>query len=132
MQTNSTETLRTLLRRRCRDLGKSLTAIAADAGVARTYLYDLANNSKRDPSVRTLVKLARALQVSPLLLFRYYAELQGLPAFGTLPLPTNRAISLIDPSDVAAFNADVTMPDHAVIAPGESFRKIWEIQNLGT
>ena len=47
-------------------------------------------------------------------------------------LPTNRATSLHDPNDMAAFNADVTTPDHAVVSPGESFRKIWEIQNLGT
>ena len=132
MQTSSTETLRALLARRSRDLGKSLTAIAAEAGLARTYLYSLADGGKRDPSVRTLLKLARALQISPLLLFRYYADMQGSPAFGASLLPTNRAIGLRDPCDIAAFNADVTTPDHAVLAPGESFQKIWEVQNLGT
>lgn len=132
MQTsNSPEPLRALLARRGRELGKTLTALAAEAGLARTYLYDLANGGARDPSVRTLVRLAGALQVSPLLLFRYYADLQGSAAFGAFPLATNRAVNPRDPEDIAAFNADVTTPDHAVVSPGESFRKIWELQNLG-
>lgn len=132
MPSKTTEPLRALLARRSRELGRSLTAIAAEAGLARTYLYELANGNKRDPSVRTLIKLAGALQVSPLLLFRYYAALEGSTAFGAFPLPTNRSHNPRDPNDIAAFNADVTTPDHAVVSPGETFRKIWEIQNLGT
>ena len=52
MPSKTTEPLRALLARRSRELGRSLTAIAAEAGLARTYLYELANGNKRDPSVR--------------------------------------------------------------------------------
>jgi transcriptional regulator with XRE-family HTH domain len=132
MNHETTGTLRALLARRSRDLGKTMTAIAKEAGLSRTYLYGLASGETQDPSVRTLVKLAKALQVSPLLLFRYYADLAGAPPSGPALLPTNRALGLDDPDDIAAFNADVTTPDHAVVMPGEAFRKVWELQNVGT
>ncbi|MDN7905238.1 NBR1-Ig-like domain-containing protein [Burkholderia diffusa] len=125
------ETLRALIARRGRELGKSMTAIAKEANLSRTYLYALAGGSAQDPSVRTLVQLAKAIQVSPLLLFRYYADLSGEPAAGAPVALTNRATGLRDPEDVVVFNADVTTPDHAVVLPGEKFQKIWEIQNLG-
>lgn len=123
--------LRAILARRSRELGKTRADIARDAGLSRTYLYALANGSAQDPSVRTLVKLARALQVSPLLLFRHYADAAGAPMSGAPLLPTNRAIGLNNPADVAMFNADVTIPDHALVLPGEAFRKVWEFQNMG-
>ncbi|HEE4992857.1 TPA: helix-turn-helix domain-containing protein [Klebsiella pneumoniae] len=125
------ETLRALIARRGRELGKSMTAIAKEAGLSRTYLYGLAGGASQDPSVRTLVKLAKAIQVSPLLLFRYYADLGGAPSAGAPLAPTNRAVGLRDRGDIAVFNADVTTPDHAIVLPGEAFHKIWEIQNVG-
>ncbi|MDY0329336.1 MAG: NBR1-Ig-like domain-containing protein [Thiomonas sp.] len=123
--------LRAILARRSRELGKTRAGIARDAELSRTYLYALANGSAQDPSVRTLVKLARALQVSPLLLFRHYADAAGAPMSGAPLLPTNRAVGLHDSEDVAVFNADLTMPDHALVLPGEAFRKVWEVQNVG-
>jgi len=132
MTENASDTLQSLLARRSRELGKTMTDIAADAGIARSYLYELASGKKRDPSVRTLLSVATALNISPLLLFRFFAELQGTASFAPTALPTNRAVGLHDPKDIAVFNADVTTPDHAVLAPGETFRKIWEFQNLGS
>jgi len=123
--------LRSLLARRSRELGRPLSAIARDAGLSRAHLYELASGSAQDPSARTLVRLAHALQVSPLLLFRYFAEIAAPSLTRANWVATNRAVGLIDSSDVAAFNADTTMPDHAVVLPGEAFRKVWEIQNLG-
>ena len=132
MTENAKDTLQSLLARRSRELGKTMTDIAADAGIARSYLYELTSGRKRDPSVRTLLSVAAALNISPLLLFRFFAELQGTASFATTALPTNRAVGLHDAKDIAVFNADVTTPDHAVLAPGEKFRKIWEFQNLGS
>lgn len=124
--------LRALLTRRSRELGKTRADITRDAGLSRTYLYALANGSAQDPSVRTLVKLARALQVSPLLLFRHYADAAGAPMSGAPLLPTNRAVGLDEPGDIAVFNADLTIPDQALVLPGEAFRKVWEVQNTGS
>ncbi len=52
--------------------------------------------------------------------------------FGAPLLPTNRAVGLHNPDDVAVFNADLTVPDHALVLPGEAFRKVWELQNVGS
>jgi len=71
----------------------------------------------------------QALQVSPLLLFRYFADLAGAPGDACSMATTNRATGLRDPSDIAVFNADVTTPDQTVVLPGETFQKTWEIQN---
>lgn len=132
MNIRTRDTLRSLVARRSRELGKPLTALAKEAGISRTYLYGLATGASKDPSVRTLIKLAKALQVSPLLLFRYFADLTGAPDYACSMATTNRAAGIDDPEDVAVFNADVTTPDQAVVLPGEVFQKTWEIQNLGT
>lgn len=79
MSIRTRDTLRALVVRRSRELGKSMTTLAKESGISRTYLYGLAGGASQDPSVRTLIKLAKALQVSPLLLFRYFADLAGAP-----------------------------------------------------
>lgn len=132
MRIRTRDTLRALVVRRSRELGKSITTLAKESGISRTYLYGLANGASQDPSVRTLIKLAKALQVSPLLLFRYFADLAGAPVDVCSMAGTNRATGLHDPCDIAVFNADVTTPDHTIVLPGETFQKTWEIQNLGT
>ncbi|MCK1785928.1 helix-turn-helix domain-containing protein [Pseudomonas sp. TNT11] len=132
MNIKTRDTLQSLIARRGRELGKPLTTLAKEAGISRTYLYGLAGGASKDPSVRTLIKLAKALQVSPLLLFRYFADLTGAPANACSMAATNRAVGINDPEDVAVFNADVTTPDQTVVMPGEVFQKTWEIQNLGT
>ena len=65
MSIKTRDTLRALVVRRSRELGKSMTTLAKEAGISRTYLYGLAGGISQDPSVRTLIKLAKALQVSP-------------------------------------------------------------------
>ena len=132
MSIRTRDTLRALVVRRSRELGKSMTTLAKESGISRTYLYGLAGGASQDPSVRTLIKLAKALQVSPLLLFRYFADLAGAPVDIHSMATTNRAIGLHDPSDIVVFNADVTTPDQTVVLPGETFQKTWEIQNLGS
>ncbi|RFD33220.1 transcriptional regulator [Pseudomonas sp. GL93] len=132
MSIRTRDTLRSLVVRRSRELGKSMTTLAKEAGISRTYLYGLTGGVSQDPSVRTLIKLAKALQVSPLLLFRYFADLAGAPVDACSIATTNRAVGLHDPSDIAVFNADVTTPDQSVVLPSEIFHKTWEVQNLGT
>jgi hypothetical protein len=53
------------------------------------------------------------------------------------PTPTATPTSTSVPSysyvcDATAFIADVTIPDYSEVAPGETFRKTWLIQNTGT
>lgn len=124
--------LQALLRHRARDLGKTYKTLAVEAGLARTYLYKLTNGVTIDPSVGTLVRLACALEISPVALLRHYGQLsmpeQRASRQGG---STSSAKGLSRSNDTIAFNADVTIPDHAVVRGGEAFRKVWEIQNTG-
>lgn len=125
--------LRELLIRRAHELGKTLKTMATEAGLARSCLYKLADGTTRDPSVQTLLRLARAMEISPVALFRLYGNMNA-PAGGTAQraLSPSRAFGLNDARDMAMLNADVTIPHHAVVNGGEVFEKIWEIQNVGS
>lgn len=128
-----TETrLQALLRRRATELGKTLKTFAAEAGLARSYLYKLADGTTRDPSVQTLLRLAGAMQISPVALLRLYGNMNA-PGSGKThrSSSSSRAIGLNDARDIAMLNPDVTIPYHAVVNGGEVFEKIWEIQNVG-
>ncbi|MDI1259525.1 NBR1-Ig-like domain-containing protein [Aquabacterium sp.] len=128
----SADALRALLRQRARDLGKTFKALAIDAGLARTYLYKLADGVTLDPSVGTLVRLADALEVSPIALLRHYVHLDMPEQRAKRPgVNTSRSQGLSVLDDAVVFNADITIPDHAVVRGGEAFRKVWEIQNVG-
>jgi hypothetical protein len=39
---------------------------------------------------------------------------------------------MADYCDNSAFVADVTIPDHTILAPGQTFDKTWTFQNTGT
>jgi transcriptional regulator with XRE-family HTH domain len=119
-----------LLIRRARELGKPLTALAEEAGLARSYLYKLANGVTRDPSIGTLVRLAQAMQISPVLLFRHFAQLHTGQSNNVMG-PATQASGLRDPADAIAFSADVSIPDYSVVSAGEVFTKTWELQNTG-
>ncbi|SFE43031.1 NBR1-Ig-like domain-containing protein [Paracidovorax wautersii] len=124
--------LKALMRQRSRDLGKTFTALAAEAGLARTYLYKLAADSGVDPSIGTLARLAHALQVSPVAVLRHYVAL-GIAGRRPRPPVTSTSISrgIRMPADAVVFNADITIPDHMAVRGGEAFRKVWEVQNVG-
>ena len=120
------ERMKAFMRRRTREVGKTFKSLAAEAGLARTYIYRLADGSVRDPSVKTLVSLARALDVQPVVLFRYYGDLHLRRSSQPWLWKAREDV------DAMAFNADVTIPDGAPVGCGECFRKVWEIQNVGT
>jgi Ig-like domain from next to BRCA1 gene len=76
--------------------------------------------------VLTLQRLALALHLSPTALLRLFV---GTPQGGGAAQVCH--VSPHDARDAMAFLADVTVPDHSVMLPGERFTKIWAIQNVG-
>lgn len=127
------EQMHALLSRRARELGKTFKDLAADAGLARTYLYKLLAGNTHDPSIRTLIRLADAFEVSPILLFRHFGLLHGPPCPGAQsPEFGTRAQGNIDSGDAIEFIADVSIPDHSLVHAGEVFQKVWQVQNVGT
>lgn len=112
--------------RRSRFLGLSQTELAVRADMTRAYLHRLITGGVPNPGVLTLQRLALALQVSPTALLRLFV---GTPqGCGSAQV---RHVSPNDLRDAMAFLADVTVPDHSVVLPGERFTKIWAIQNVG-
>lgn len=118
--------LQDFVQRRCRSLGMTQTELALRAGLTRAYLYRLLNGGVPNPGVLTLERLAQALAVSATALVRLFVD-AGHCRHSTM----FRCISPDDPRDAMVFVADVTVPDHSAVLPGERFTKIWAIQNVG-
>jgi transcriptional regulator with XRE-family HTH domain len=113
---------------RAQQLGLTMAEVAQRAGFSRSNLYCLVQGKTRDPSVYTLARLAQALEIAPIVLFRHYIELQTKePALGATTVVRSRTLK----GDAVAFTADVTVPDHSLMAPGEAFTKTWAVQNIG-
>lgn len=118
--------LRDFVARRSRLLHLTQTELAKRAGMTRAYLHRLVSGGVPNPGVLTLQRLALALNVSPTALLRLFV---GTPlGFAGAQV---RYVSPHDLRDAMAFVADVTVPDHAAVMPGERFTKIWAIQNVG-
>lgn len=112
--------------RRSRLLGLSQTVLAQRAGLTRAYLHRLLSGGVPNPGVLTLQRLALALQVSSTALVRLFVDSPQSQQAALV-----RYASAVDPRDAMAFVADVTVPDHSVVMPGERFTKVWAIQNVG-
>lgn len=105
----------------------SLQELVRAAGISRSHLYKIFDGSISDPSVRTLARLAAALHLPAPVLFSYFTDVD--PRLGRPK--ASRARGLLHPGDQVVFLADVTVPDHSVVMPGEAFRKTWALQNAG-
>ncbi|MBK8783204.1 MAG: hypothetical protein IPO22_15680 [Anaerolineales bacterium] len=57
--------------------------------------------------------------------------LTAVPVTNT-PVPTSTPIPPVTYCDWVAFVKDVNFPDGSVVAPGETFTKIWRLKNRGT
>lgn len=115
-----------LLQRRLRALGLTQTEVAARAGMPRAYVYRLCQGGVPNPGVLTLERLALALQVPAAALVRLWLQGAAGPARSPLVFeaPGN-------PQDRMMFLDNVTVPDHALVMPGERFTKTWALQNVG-
>lgn len=118
--------LGSLVRRRALQLGLPLTAVAERADVTRAYLHRLLLGQTPNPGVLTLQKLATAVNLPAMTLFRLYAEGPSQQA-----RTARRHVGRLDAQDGLIFVADVTVPDHSLMTPGERFIKTWAIQNAG-
>lgn len=115
-----------LVRRRAQQLGMPLALVAEQAGLTRAYLHRLLAGQTPNPGVRTLQKLANALNLPAMTIFRLYAD-----EASTQARTARRHTGRLDPQDALIFVADITVPDHSLMTPGERFTKTWAIQNAG-
>lgn len=120
--------LRDLVGTRSRALGVSVSGIAARAGITRSYLYKLMDDDTGEPTLGLLCRLARALDVPPLVVMRPFMAPCDPAARRHR---SSRWASLSRPGDAIAFIGDLTVPEHMWMSPGERFAKRWSIQNVG-
>lgn len=104
-------------------LGLSRTDLARRAGVSRQTLNKIINGEIADPTIGTVVGLARALQVATLYLLRLF--------YGPYDMRIHTESEPKHPGDYSSFVEDVTVPDGSIVFVGQRFEKIWKIQNTG-
>jgi len=111
------------IRLRAYTLDMSLTETAKRAGITRQALYKLLDGRASEARLSTLIKLAHALNVHPLMLIRRLFSARRFP-------PTVLSDPAY-PNDNAGFVRDVTFADNTIVPVDYEFDKTWEIQNLG-
>lgn len=133
MEFDAAAHLKALLNRRSWELQKSLQAIATDAGISRSYLYKLTDGSIQSPSIKYLYRLAYAMNISPIAIFRLYDENHlKTAASKNSKNSLNSAQGLHNSLDVIALNPHTSTPHYSAVYGGEVFCKTWEIHNIGS
>ncbi|MFI3157587.1 MAG: NBR1-Ig-like domain-containing protein [Methylococcaceae bacterium] len=108
---------------RAETLGLSMAELARQTGISRQGLYGVLDGTTEQAKISTLIALAKALQVHPMVLFRHLLHQLDLPKFST----TSSKYQF----DASGFIQDVTIPDNTTVLTDQVFTKIWEIQNIG-
>ncbi|MDO9269642.1 MAG: NBR1-Ig-like domain-containing protein [Methylobacter sp.] len=111
------------VKQRINTLGLSMSELARQTGISRQGLYGLLDGTTGQAKISTLIALAKALQVHPMVLFRHLLHQLDLPKFST----TSAKYQF----DASGFVQDVTIPDNTTVLTDQVFTKIWEIQNIG-
>jgi len=96
--------------------------VAGSAGISRQALDKILTGQTTTMRLETLVNLAQAIGVHPLVLMRKY--FQDHPLY-------ERKTTVREPGDASGFVRDVTIPDNSIVYVGSRFTKTWEIQNIG-
>ncbi|MDI1279380.1 NBR1-Ig-like domain-containing protein [Methylobacter sp.] len=113
----------TYVKQRADSLGLNMSELARQAGISRQGLYALLDGTTEQAKISTLITLAKALQVHPMVLFRELLHQLDFPKFSTASAKYR--------FDASGFIQDVTIPDNTTVFTGQVFTKVWEIQNIG-
>jgi len=111
------------VKQRANTLGLSMSELARQTGMSRQGLYGLLDGTTGQAKISTLIALAKALQVHPMVLFRHLLHQLDLPKFS--------ATSAKYQFDASGFVQDLTIPDNITVLTDQVFTKVWEIQNIG-
>ncbi|MCK5121200.1 MAG: helix-turn-helix domain-containing protein [Methylococcales bacterium] len=111
------------VKHRTTSLGLNISELARRTGISRQALYSLLDGTTGQAKISTLIALAQALQVHPLVLFRHLLHQLDLPKWSTFSAKYQ--------FDASGFVQDVTIPDNTTVMTDQVFTKMWEIQNIG-
>lgn len=110
------------IRYRARQLNLTIKELSKKSGLSKETIYQLQEVPTKLPELRTIMRLADALEIHPLdLLQRIWDE---YPCY-----PSESLLAGI--GDRSAFVDDITIPDGMVCMPNQKLTKIWRIQNIG-
>lgn len=116
------ETLGSYVRARANELGLSVTEVCRLARLSRQTIYSLDAASDKLPTLPTIIALSDVLRVHPLRLLHLVFE----------NLPGRHSVAhRHHPGDQSAFIRDVNFADGELVLSGQTFTKIWEMQNVG-
>jgi transcriptional regulator with XRE-family HTH domain len=111
------------VRTRAAEKGLTITELAKRSGLARQSLYSLLEGSTGQVKIVTVVALAAALGVHPVILFRHLLHQLDFPKMCTTAAKYQ--------FDATGFVQDVTIPDNTLVSTDSVFTKVWEIHNVG-
>lgn len=118
--------LHTLIRKRVRQQGETMSDFVKNTQLSRSYMYNLMAGNVADPGIKTLYKLSKALNMPCTAMFRLFRSPNDTPiALNDI----HRALR--DSGDQCMFAGDINHPDYAVVLQAEAFTKTWAIQNVG-
>lgn len=111
------------VKQRAKARGLTLSELARRTGISRQGLHGLLDGAAAQAKMSTLIALARALKVHPVILFQHLLSQLDFPKF------VNTAAKY--DFDANGFIQDVTIPNNTMVATNQVFTKVWEIQNIG-
>ncbi len=111
------------VKQRADSLSLTMSELSRQTGISRQGLYGLLDGTTEQAKISTLIALAKALRVHPMILFRHLLHQLDLPKFST----TSAKYQF----DASGFVQDVTIPDNSAVLTDQVFIKTWEIQNIG-
>jgi DNA-binding Xre family transcriptional regulator len=118
------------------DLHLSKNELARRTGLSRQALHKLLTGLVEECKISTFIKLACALESSPLILMRILLNGSGVIAENHAAAPAKYKLALTVaskyPDDSSSFIADITIPDNTLIAANSIFTKRWKILNNGS
>jgi transcriptional regulator with XRE-family HTH domain len=111
------------IKQRAVEKGLSLSELAKNSNLSRQGLYGILNGGK-EARVSTMIALAAALEVHPVLLFRRLLCQLEFPKVSTVAAKYQ--------FDASGFIQDVTIADNSLVTTDSVFTKVWDIQNIGS
>jgi transcriptional regulator with XRE-family HTH domain len=125
----SAQELGVFLKETIHQQGIRITDLSRATALSRETIYKILRGDLKQPKLSSIVKIARALHIHPIMPLRHLFI--GWECPGKLTPPEADSLPQKD-HDAIGFLGDITYPDNTVVSVNKCFTKTWEIQNIGS